>query len=134
MRKYLKQFALAAVIAFTIAACVPKAMITSGQLLAATGDQFVATGTTFNTMCRIDANPKMDAKTCQEWKEFVPTFKFAFAQADGIWSEIAACEIAEAEVPTGRECGDTKEVVDTILRVKNILLQFVFKLAAEGGN
>ena len=132
MRKGIKALALAAIVMFA-AACGAKTLITSEQILAATGSQFVATGATFNTMCQLDANPKMDAKTCQEWKEFAPEFKFAFAQAEGIWNEIAACEIAEAEVPTGRECGDTKEAVDTILRVKNVLLQFIFKLAAKGG-
>ena len=126
-----KIVAFLAVVAFAVAACAgPQVLITSEQILTATGVQFVETNVAFNTLCAVNANPRMDVKTCDAWKGFVPEYQATYKQAELLWNDLAACELAEAKTPTGRDCGDKAEIVGTILRVKNTLMNFAFKLLA----
>ena len=133
MRNYLKRFALAVAIVFTVAACGPKAFVTSGEILAATGSTFVQVGKSMNQMCAPTAELKMDPKTCEAWKSFVPDFQEAYAQADLLWNEIAACELSESRLLTGKDCGSQEEVINTVMKVKTTLSNFALKILAKGG-
>ncbi len=126
-----KTATLGALIVFALAACGKQALVTTEKILAVTGRQFISTGATFNQMCAPGAIPRMDAKTCQDWKEFVPDFQAADKEARILWSALASCELAEADNPTGRDCGSRTEILSITLKVKNILADFAFKLLAR---
>lgn len=122
--------ALVAVAAFALAACGIKPLITTQKLLSVAGRQFVSLGATFNTMCAVDATPKMDAKTCQDWKEFAPKYQEVDAEVRKLWTDVAACELAKAEMGDSRDCKDKDELIDTVIEVKNTLANYAFKALA----
>ena len=128
-----KSVALAVVLAFVFAACGKQALITTEKVLATTGRQFTDTGAMFNRMCALGAQPAMDAKTCAAWKEFVPEFQEVFAEANVLWNDLAACELAKAKTGDARDCGSKAEIVATTLSVTNTLANYAFKVIAAIG-
>ena len=100
-------------------------LTTTGMLLKETDNAFLQVGADFNRMCAPNALPALRAEDCAAFKGFVPTFQGQAALAKDTWDAISACQIAEAQVPTGKDCGSTLETINVITSLKNILGQYI---------
>ena len=129
MRKHKRSIALACIMAFTLVACSIKALNTSAVLIDETGSLFLQLGRDFNTMCTNPVNPTPELlQDCAEWKGFVPTFQREYPLAVASWEALAQCQIDEAQMPTGRDCGSQTEIINVVAALKNLLLQFALRL------
>jgi len=103
-------------------------VLTTGAIIESVGNTFGQVGKDYNRLCQPGAIPSIPAKECAAWKGFVPTYQLQHATADQAHKAISQCLVDEAQVPTGRDCGSTAEVLSVINAIKSILGQYIVSI------
>jgi len=117
---------LIGVLAFFFAGCTTIGPVTTtGAVIESVGETFLQVGADYNRLCQPGVIPSIPAKECAAWKGFVPTYQLQHGTADQAHKAISQCLVDEAQVPTGRDCGSTAEVLSVINAIKSILGQYI---------